>query len=558
MSMKRIIYTIMVLSLVSISVIGCTPQTTAIETEAPQTEVATESPVVAPTEVSQTEESPTALPEVTEAPTEQPKYGGVLRYSGLRDPGGLDPHKSYGLSSSYLQGNVYDTLVEYDDKGEIVGALAESWEQPDSQTLIFKLRQGVVFQDGTEFNADDVIATINRMKNPDTGAALKALIGVVEEITADDPLTVTMKLSVPDVTLLNTLANQWCYIVSDQDVANGFDFVTATNGTGAFILTSYEPNMQYVLDKNPNYWKAGLPYLDQVVITPIPDTAARMNSIRSGDAELVEYVTWQEIENLKDFVIYKEYGTYNYLRLNVSVPPLDKKEFRQALNYIVDRDAMSQLAWGGLAYPITGALQMKGDPWYQEELEGYYYTDHEKAMELIKQAGYETLDQVPPLEIGTTVNPVLMDTGQVALQQLIDFGLKVEWKTFDSPTLVSNRSEGTYVIQQDGASWLKPDPDSYRSIFHSKTGNTYAVAVGYKNERLDEVLDEASQILDFDQRKALYLEAEKIILDDAPYVFELYRVQATATVPYLHGYVELPPNLSNYKVNRFEYFWLDQ
>ncbi len=168
MSMKRIIYTIMVLSLVSISVIGCTPQTTAIETEAPQTEVATESPVVAPTEVSQTEESPTALPEVTEAPTEQPKYGGVLRYSGLRDPGGLDPHKSYGLSSSYLQGNVYDTLVEYDDKGEIVGALAESWEQPDSQTLIFKLRQGVVFQDGTEFNADDVIATINRMKNPDT------------------------------------------------------------------------------------------------------------------------------------------------------------------------------------------------------------------------------------------------------------------------------------------------------------------------------------------------------------------------------------------------------
>ena len=490
----------------------------------------------------------------------EPKYGGSLRFSVHRDVGGFDPHVAWGITSCYIQGNIYDTLFEFDEEGKFRAALAESWGQPDDRTYVFKLRKGVKFHDGTDFDAQDVIASIKRIQDPKTiAAALKGAMDNVESIEAPDPFTVKLKLKNVDPTFLYSLASYCGFIVSADDVKNGFDFAKKTNGTGAFILDSWEPQRQYVLKKNLNYWKKGLPYLDQIVMTPILATASRMNSLRAGEADMVDYVPWEEINRLEleEFDVWKDYGSFNYIRLNVGTPPLDNKKVRQALNYIIDREAMSELAWGGLATIIDGPLQPKG-PYYFKELEGYYKKDWDKAKQLLKEAGYNSPADVPALEIATIDTAVVSDTGKVALQQFKEFGLKVGWKTHDAATHTRNRAEGTYTMQQDGAAYAGPDPDAYRSIFHSKEGSVYALGVKYKNEKLDELLEKGAVTIDENERRKIYLEVEKIILDDAPFVFELWRPQATATAKYLKGFVSLPDALSLYSFSRFEYIWLEK
>ena len=487
----------------------------------------------------------------------EPKYGGSLRFSTHFSPGGFDPHIAWGVYSCYIQGNIYDTLLEFDEEGKLSANLAESWEQPDDRTYVFKLRKGVKFHDGTDFNAQDVIASIKHMQDPKTIAALKGAMDNVESIEAPDPFTVKLKLNNVDTTFLYSLASYVGYIVSADDVKNGFDFAKETNGTGAFILDSWEPQRQYVLKKNPNYWKKGLPYLDQIVITPITDAKSRMNSLRAGEADMVSFVPWEEMDYLEEFDVWKGYGSFNYIRLNVGTPPLDNKKVRQALNYIIDREAMNELAWGGKAKIINGPLQPKG-PYYFKELEGYYKKDWDKAKQLLKEAGYNSPADVPGLEIGSVELPFLSDTGKVALQQFKEFGLKVGWKTYDAATLQRNRIEGTYTMQQDGAVYGGPDPNVYRSIFHSREGSVYALGVGYKNEKLDELLEKGTVTINENERKKIYLEVEKIILDDAPYVFELWRPGGDATAKYLKGFVTLPDAFYSYSFSRFEYIWLEK
>jgi ABC-type transport system substrate-binding protein len=489
----------------------------------------------------------------------QPKSGGSIRFAAMRDAIAFDPHISQGISNSWLMGNVYDTLVEYNEQGEFMAALAESWSQPDAKTYVFKLRKNVKFQDGSTFDAADVVATINRIKDPATAAVHKVTMDNIVKIETPDDLTIRLVLKDIDPTFMNVFAGSAAFMVSSDDVKKGVDLKRNMNGTGPFKLASWEPNREYVLKRNPDYWDKGLPYLDQIVIEPVPDTEARVNALKSGRAEIADYVPWQAITTLqKDFAVHVDYGSFNYIRVNPSKPPLNNKSFRQALNYIIDRKAMTELAWGGMAKVMDGPLQLGGSQYYLKELEGRYKKDWNKAKELLKAAGFASPADVPELELGTTTNAVLMETGQVALQQLKDFGLKIKWKTFDSATLISNRTQGTYMLQQDGGGWASEDPDSMRTVFHSKFGSSYAAGVKYKNDRLDQLLEEGLRTIDVQRRKQIYLEVENILLDESVYIFELWRPQADSIAKYLKGWKRFPDALANNSYSTFEHLWSDK
>lgn len=132
-------------------------------------------------------------------PDAKPKAGGTIRYGLVRDPIHFDPHVSAGQSSMSLQGSVYDGLVEYNDQGKLTGALAESWETPDPTTFVFKLRKGVVFHDGSTFDAEDVLASLNRIKDPKTAAPQGAFVATFTKMEAPDPFTVRITLAKPNV-----------------------------------------------------------------------------------------------------------------------------------------------------------------------------------------------------------------------------------------------------------------------------------------------------------------------------------------------------------------------
>ena len=488
----------------------------------------------------------------------EPQSGGTLNYGLLRDPVGIDPHIDYSRSNSYLQGNIYDTLVEYTQEGEIVGALAEEFEvSEDGREYTFRLREDLTFQDGSEFSAEDVVATFERMADPDIAATEAATIESWAVEALDDQ-TIRIVLPEPDATLLDVLASSTgFFIVSKGDVDDGFDFQTDANGTGPFTLESFEPQTRVTLVKNPEYWKEDLPYLDRIVMTPYTDDAARVASIRSGTTDFIEIVPFQDWDGLENegFELHDSVSAYNFVRLNVGKPPLDDRRVRQALNYVIDREEVSSLAFGGTAVPITGSLLPPDNPFYHDELDGYYSPDLDRARDLLREAGFESPSALPAFSMKVLNLPVHDDPGQVIAQQLRDFGLTINYNSVDAAALATSRAEGDYDIQMDGSGLFIADPDFLRSWFHSSDGTSYATTVNYSNPELDELLVEGVRTTDEAERSQIYLEAERVVQEDAPWIFAVWRRDVDVTASSIEGYQAVGEGLGTYSVNLLEYVW---
>jgi peptide/nickel transport system substrate-binding protein len=485
----------------------------------------------------------------------EPIKGGRITYGALRDATGFDPHKPGGVHNSWLLGNIYDTLLEYDLSGNLVSGLAESWSYDGPLSLTLTLREGVVFGDGTSFGTEDVLATFDRIRDPASVAARKATVDNVTSVDVVDERTVRLNLAAPDATLLHALASNTMYVVSADDVASGMNFDRTTNGTGPFSLDRWEPEREYILLARDDFWGEG-PYLDEFVIRIIVDDRARIDALRSGQVDVAEYIPWQEFVTLQSqYAINTFFSLQSYLRVNHSVPPFDDVRVRQALGYIFDRDEINFLAFGGEGIPMTGPLQPAGGPYYQESLEGTYTKDWDRARELLREAGYATPADVPPLRMHVSVSQIATQPGLVVQQQLQAFGFNVEWISVDVPTLQENRRAGTYMLHIDGAGMTWPDPDYLRPIFHSEAGNVHAVGIGYANLRLDELLVRGNQLTDIDERRSVYLEAEQIILDDAVMHFFVWRPQADAVANYVMDYPAHSGGMGSFNSTKMEQVW---
>jgi peptide/nickel transport system substrate-binding protein len=311
------------------------------------------------------------------------------------------------------------------------------------------------------------------------------------------------------------------------------------NGTGPFIFDSFEKEVKYTLVKNPNYWKEGLPYLDSIEQVPIPDDNARMNAMRSGEINFVEYVPWQnmaEFDEDDNYTLFKGFDTYNIVRLNPSKPPLDNKLVRQALNFAIDREAVIAVAFGGEGEEMTVGLFPQASPWHQQEMDPYWSYDPDKAQELLAEAGVDPSGIT--LDFAVATISVHSDTGQVVAQQLEDLGFTVNIIQQDVPTLTERRTTGDYQMMQDGLSLAYPDPDAY-SVYFDTGASQYAKGVGYDNPELAGLLEQGRAELDPEARKAIYKQFTEVLLDDAPWIFILFRPQAEVMAANVKGYTRV-------------------
>jgi peptide/nickel transport system substrate-binding protein len=282
-----------------------------------------------------------------------------------------------------------------------------------------------------------------------------------------------------------------------------------------------------------------LPYLDSIVQTPIPDDNARMNALRSGEINYAEYVPWQNMAEFAEddnYTSFKGFDTYNIVRLNTSRPPLDNKLVRQALNYAIDRDAVIAVAFGGEGEDMTVALFPRDSPWYHPELEGHWTYDPDRAMELLAEAGVDP--STVTLDFAVATISVHSDTGQVVAQQLEDLGFTVNIIQQDVPTLTERRTTGDYTMMQDGLSLSYPDPDAYSAYFDIG-GAAYAQGVGFESQVLADLLEQGRTETDPDARKEIYLQFTEALLDEAPWIFILFRPQAEVMTSDVKGYVRI-------------------
>jgi len=487
-----------------------------------------------------------------------PKSGGTLYWALARDIVAFEPQVTHGATSADHQMNIYDKLLNWDAEGNMIGELATSWEWEDDTTFVLKLREGVKFHEGGDFNAADVKFSLERILDPDTGATRRSQLTVIEDIEIVDDYTVRIHLQQPYSVLPAILTMKDVAMLDKEWVEDGHDLNKETNGTGPFMLTEAEPEVRYVLEKNPNFWQEGKPYLDKIVQTVVNDDKARMNALYGGEADFTTYVPWTELERMQNddmYTVYLGYDSFNLLRMNPSVEPFDDVRVRQGMNFLTDRQALIDLAWGGYGQPITGGLSQQGQWWHYDELDGTYVHDVDKARELFEEAGI-----TDPSAIEMVIRSISMtvhwDTAQVVANQLTGYGFDARIEPQEVAALIERRITGDYQLMQDGLSASYPDPD-YMAIYFSTEGTSYATGVGFSVDKIDSLFEDGRTKLDLADRKPIYKDLQAAILDEAPWVYQLWRPQAEASSCDLHGYVRSPA-LGIESTQFAEDWWLDR
>ncbi|CAJ1003615.1 MULTISPECIES: ABC transporter substrate-binding protein [Brevibacillus] len=431
-----------------------------------------------------------------------------------QDPVGLDPHKVPAASSARIYALVYDGLTRLDENLNVTPSLAEKWEiSPDGKTVTFTLHKGVTFHNGREMTADDVKYSFERILNPETGSIAKSYFASVDVIEAKDPHTVVFKLKHPDAALLTNMASSFAAIVP-KEVA---DLNKEAVGTGPFILEKNEPGQYVLLKKNPDYFKTGLPKVDAIKFQIMKDEAERLAAIRSGKVDIASIsADSATLLEGKPGVQVKSYQSleYSYLGINVKKKPFDDPRVRQAISYAVDRNQIVQTVWKGQA-SLTGPISPAAANWALDPAAYDSYKQNlDKAKQLLAEAGYPNgFDTV--IETASTY-PDMVETAQVLQQQLkaiginarinqLEWGNYIEtWKSKEMSLLVGRNTSGT-------------DSDrSLRFFFHTEgSANVW----NYSNPRFDELVVTALQTVDQTERKKLYDEAQKLLVEDAPNLF---------------------------------------
>ena len=434
------------------------------------------------------------------------KPGGSITVGLELDIPGFDPLKVGVFDTAALTAAaaLFDTLTYLDEKGVPQPKLAVSWDHSDDfKTWTFKLRSGVKFHDGTPFNAEAAKANFDRQKDPANKCRCAFYIAGIHDVQAPDELTLVYNLNDPSVNLPAILTVPSSNFAVQSPTAwktKGEDYNRNPVGTGPYILKSWAAGDRIVLEKNPGYWNKGHPYLDRIVLKPLPDAQSRFASLQSGEADII----WDDetdADNIQRAQKDPKLTVHTYAgsgaavaAFNTKVAPFDDVRVRQALVMAIDRKKMSQALTNGLARPATNPY---GDgSWVKCKDDGALPNDIEKAKALIKEYG-------KPVEFKmiVTATPRGRNTGQIFQQFWKQVGANVELEQIDQATFVPR----AFMRQFQLIGWRIvdfPDPDTQMyANFH--TGSPVALA-NYSNPELDALLEHARTTADPEKRTEDY------------------------------------------------------
>jgi peptide/nickel transport system substrate-binding protein len=428
-----------------------------------------------------------------------------------------------------------------EESTQIVPGLAESWTiSKDGLRYTFKLRKGIAFHDGTPFNAEAVKFSIERQFNPEHPfnklgkyPFANYFFGNVKAVEVIDPLTVEFVLKEARASFLAVLSAGAASIVSPAAVKkHGADYALTPVGTGPFKYASWDRGQRVVLERNTSYWKFPVK-LDRVVYRPIVEDQARLTELLTGTLDLIvgvppDFVA--QLENNARLSLLRQVGSHVwYLGINNQKKPFEDKRVRQALNYAVNKEAIVRDVLKGTGSLSVGPVLPK--TWGAEPgLKPFPY-DPERARKLLAEAGY-------PGGFSTTLWTPESGSGMqspVAMSTVIQSNLKavginaaiqtMEWGAF--LTKLRSKEQDLFAL-----SWMagNEDPDMVMyPLLHSSQwtpgGPNRAL---YKNARFDDLLHQARLVTDQGQRAELYREAQRLLMDDPPWVFIDHEVQIAA------------------------------
>ncbi|MCW1927753.1 glutathione ABC transporter substrate-binding protein [Bhargavaea beijingensis] len=455
--------------------------------------------------------------------------GGDLILAVLSDASTLDPQGSNDVPSNNIHNNLFDTLVELNGKNEIVPSLATEWEMVDETTWEFKLREGVKFHDGTNFTAEAVKKTFDRVRDPDVASGKAYLYEMIESVEVIDQHTVQIKTAYPFSPLLSHLSHSGGSIISpkliDEDYAameSGEEPGAAINehpvGTGFFKFESWEPGVSVKLAKNEDYWD-GAPNVDTVTFNVIPESATRLAELETGNAHIIDPLQPNEVAQIES----GDYATVNkqlsralsFVGFNTEKEPFNDVRVRQAISMMIDNEEIVNGIYDGHGVPAKGPLA-PGTFAYNESIEGLGYNP-EKAKQLLEEAGYA--DGFSTTLI-TNDNPQRIDIAVLLQQKLKELNIDVKVEQMEFGSYLEKLTAGDQDMYQLGWSNATGDADNgLYSLFHSTQKGTGANKSFYGNPEVDKLLDAGRAETDEAKRKQIYNQLQQILIEEAPIAY---------------------------------------
>ncbi len=486
------------------------------------------------------------------------EQGGNMTISIPSDIVSLDPHGSNDDPSEQIRDTIYEPLVTHDEDLKLVPALAEEYEQVDETTWRFKLREGVKFHDGSDFNADVVKANIERIQDPARASARESYFDMVGEINIIDDYNIELVTEYPYAPLLNNLSHGAGKMISkeliDADYQNALEQAesnlsleeyyelrnrggeehgqvvedisqyvgekveTGPVGTNYFKFESRNPGEETVVSRNDDYWDTPA-LLDDITFKVVTEPASRIAELESGSSDAIISTLTSNTDRVEQTdgmtLMRSDAVNVDYIGFNTSKAPFDDPKIRQAISHAFNSEAVLDGVYNGSGMPANGPLApaLLG---YSEELQGREY-DMARAEELLAEAGAEDLT------INLMVNddnPERLDVALWLQESLNEIGVtlnveQVEWGAYLDAT--GNAEHDMFIL---GWGNTTGDPDeTITSLYHTDNAGNNGNRAFYSNPELDEILDNARQETDEAVREQMYIDAQEIIIQEAPSIF---------------------------------------
>ncbi len=440
----------------------------------------------------------------------------------------LDPYDANDTLSQAVAKSFYQGLFGFDKDQKLVNVLAESFEANKEATVYtVKLKKGVKFHDGSNFDAAAVKVNFDRVTNPDNKLKRYNLYLNIAKTEVVDANTVRFTLKKPFSAFVNQLAHPSGVMISPAALKKygkeiGFNPV----GTGPFKFVEWKQTDYLKVSKFDGYWKPGQPRVDTLIWKPVIENSSRAAMIQTGEADFTYPLPLEQTDLLKTKpqidVLTTPSIVLRYVTINTTVKPFDNLKVRQALNYAVNKEAFAKVAYSGYASPATGVVPQGVD--FAAKTGPWPY-DVKKARELLKEAGY-------PNGFETTLWAA---TNNTSSQKAIQF-LQQQFAQIGVKAKVTALEAGQRVAQVESVA--KPADAGVRLYYYgwsSSTGEAdWALrpliatesqppkmvnTAYYSNAKVDQGLEKALATADRAEKAALYKQVQEQIWADAPWVF---------------------------------------
>ncbi|WP_340107295.1 ABC transporter substrate-binding protein [Pikeienuella sp. HZG-20] len=454
--------------------------------------------------------------------------GGTLIIVSTQVPRHLNGAVQSGTATAVPSTQIFASLLRYDDEWNPEPYLAKSWEvSDDGLSATFHLVEGATFHDGEPITSEDVAFSIMTIKE---NHPFKTMFAPVEAVETPDPLTAVFRLSQPHPALLLALSPALAPIIPKHVFDDGQDMKSHPMnqmpvGSGPFMVKEFTASEAVILEKNPNFFRKGYPKLDEIIIRIIKDPSAVLIAMENGEADMFPFVSSSTgIRRMKEAERiavtdrgYEGIGPINWLAFNTRKEKLSDPRVRQAIGYAVDREFITKALMRGYAKTQSSPI-VESSPFFDPMIPRYD-VDLDKAKALLAEAGYGDgfelmVDYLPG------VDEQQKNIAEYLKSQLKKVGIDVTVRASpDFPTWAKHLSNDDFEMSMDAVfNWGDPVIGVHRTYLSTNIvpGVIWSNTQGYKNLKVDEILDAAAVEMDLEKRKALYAEFQRIVAEDLP------------------------------------------